>query len=1212
MMGKLISVAKFTRLRVICSWYLWFSFFEMLRYIFLGFFLLIGYQSTMGQCVDPTFTVKASSCLNETLEFMNTSTEGSDFEWDFCAGDLSLIPSATNILSNTSFFRARSLRIVEENGLWYGFTISATANILMRLDFGSTLDAQPLFTNLGNVGSALSSAFAFDIYNEDNTWHILVANGGNRNIIRYSFVNGVAQLPQTTILNTPDVFTDAGPNALEIQYEAENVIALVTVGTTLATTKVVRLNFGASITNTGPTLSEFTLSLANQLRGISLVKECDTWIGFVASLSTNSVYRMNFGSSLLNTPTSSVIATINQPVNVELRTEGAVSYVLVQNARIEAENAGLFRLNFGDSYAAPAPTSERLAFSELTGGGYALDVVSMDSKWYAFTFNLTSQNLVRISFPDNCSAVQPINQSSKQSIFNSYSEPGNYSIVLKYKDNTGRITYTKHNTTVSTMVAPIVNFTAQNICEDAPVNFASTASLPIINYDWNFGDGNASNDASPSNTFLNDGEYKVRLVVTADNACQNLMAQTVSIFNQPIAGFDFLSLPQYCTNQQYDIQNTSTVDPGYPVTWQWQVNGAEVSTDEDLLFAFTSTASQEIKLIASIPGCSSETSQTINSLSEGPIPDFMFTGQCQETPVSFTNTTTGSVSGYNWDFGDGQNSIDEDPLNSYGSPGTFDVTLTAFGTSGCNNTKTESVTIYSKPQTDFSVALPPFSCSGAPTQFTDNTPNPFDSNLASWQWNFGDGTGSSTARNPQYTFQNAGDYSVSLTATTNFGCSTTIQKPVTISPSPVANFTNSPPCLGVPVNFTNTSTGLLQSQQWQIQSSFYTVANPVHAFLTSGDKNVTLNVTATNGCISSVSRTLNVPAVLTPDFSVSRNCINQQTEFTDITNDAADAVVGYAWNFAGLGNGTENPQVFSFANTGNFNVSLSVTTQTGCVHSAAKNVSIINSPQASFIATPSFGPPPLQVQFTNTSTNATSYLWEFKDPNTSSSTSVSPSFTFSELGSYEVDLTAFNAQGCSTLFSRLIEVVIPFTDVALTQLELIKTGQASIKPAVTIQNKSNIAITNLPLAFEVDGTAFRTFVATTIPPNSSYYHLSDFELPPPSSLSYVCALAEIEDTSPNDNQLCASVDQPIVVLAPYPNPATAQSHIEVQWIVRENRAVEVFLINSIGQMVYSESVNSVSGLNTFRLPATGFQTGLYFLLVRSGDFSRTHRLMVLE
>lgn len=1184
----------------------------MLRYIFLFIFFAMGYQSVVGQCINPSFTVNSSACLNETLEFANTNLEGGNFEWDFCAGDLALIPSATDVLSNSNFFRARSLRIIEENGLWYGFTISATANILMRLDFGDNLDTQPSFTNLGNVGSVLSSAFAFDVYNEDGTWHLLVANGGNRNIIRYSFVNGLTQLPQTTILSAPNVFADAGPNAIEIQHDGENTIALVTVGTTVTNTKIVRLNFGTSILNTSPALSEFTLPSANQLRGISLTKECDVWIGFVASLATNSIYRMNFGSSLLNAPTSSVIATINQPVSVELRTEGGMNYLLVQNARIEAENAGLFRLNFGDSYSITTPVPEKLAFAQLTGGGYALEVVSEDSKWHAFTFNLTSQSLVRISFPDNCSAVQSIIQSNESSIFNSYSVSGDYTIALKVVDDQGRIAYAKKNVLVSAITAPTISFTFQNVCEDAPVNFASIASLPIANYDWDFGDGNTSINTNPSNVFSEQGEYKVRLAVTANNGCQNLTEQTISIFSQPIAGFTFPSLSQYCTNQEYTFENISSADSGYPVTWLWQVNGVNVSTDENLLYTVNSVVDHEIKLIATIPGCSSEVSQVINSVNEGPLVDFSFVGQCQDAPVTFTNETTGSVTGYNWDFADGQNSTNENPQHSFASPGTFDVTLTALGTSGCNNTKTKSITIYSKPLTDFSVALPPFSCSGSPTQFTDITPNPFDSNLTSWQWDFGDGTGSAALRNPQYTFQNAGDYSVSLTATTNFGCSSTIQKLVTISPSPVANFTHSPPCLGVPVNFTNTSTGSVQSLQWQIQGSVYTTANPVHAFLTSGDKNVTLNVTATNGCISFISRTINVPPVLTPDFSVSKNCINQQTEFTDITTDAADPVVGYTWNFAGLGSGTENPQVFSFGNTGNFNVSLSVTTQTGCVHTTAKNVSIVNAPHAGFTATPSFGPPPLQVQFTNTSTNATSYLWQFNDPNSSGSTSVSPAFTFAELGLYEVELTAFNAQGCSNLFSKLIEVVIPFADVALTQFELIETGQGAAKPAVTIQNKGNIAIANLPLVFEVDGTTFRTFVTASIPPTSSYYHLSDFELPSPSSLSYVCVLADVEDASPDDNQLCTSVQPSIVVLVPYPNPATAQSHINAQWIVSENRSVEVSLVNSIGKVVYTEKVNSIQGLNTFRIPVAGFQSGLYLLQVSSGNFSRTHRLLILE
>jgi PKD repeat protein len=901
------------------------------------------------------------------------------------------------------------------------------------------------------------------------------------------------------------------------------------------------------------------------------------------------------------------------PASIKLVNEGGEFFAFVQSAF----PAHVYRLAFGESIVDLTGTFTNLGNFGISNDNGAFELIGYSSSWRGFSIDLSGTvpgagRLFRFNFPESCSTpVRTFDTETPPSF--TFSNDGSYRVTLKATDAGGNMGYHSKIVSVASGISPDIDIMAQNMCSGYPVQFTSiNASSNIVSYQWDFGDFNTSDQQHPSHIFTSAGRYNVKLNVLGSNGCGNAVQKEVEIFNEPLADFETPGTSPICTNQVYQFFNTTVFDAGLDPSWEWSVNGTTVSADYNFETMFSNPESQTIKLTASIPGCVNEIEKILSAVSEGPLVDFSFSGQCQDTPVSFTNATTGSVNGYSWNFGDGQNSTNEDPQNSFASPGTFDVTLTAFGSSGCNNTKTKPVTIYSKPLTDFSVALPPFSCSGTPTQFTDITPNPFDSNLASWQWNFGDGSGSSTARNPQYTFQNAGDYSVSFTATTNFGCSSTIQKPVLISQSPVASFTNSPPCLGVPVNFTNTSTGSLQSQQWQIQSSFYTVANPVHAFLTSGDKNVTLNVTATNGCIASVSRTLNVPAVLTPDFSVSRNCINQQTEFTDITNDAADPVVAYAWNFAGLGSGTENPQVFSFSNTGSFNVSLSVTTQTGCVHSTAKNVSIINSPQAGFTATPAFGPPPLQVQFTNTSTNATHYRWEFNDPNGASSTSVSPSFTFEELGSYDVDLTAFNAQGCLSLFSRRVEVVIPFTDVALIQFELMEAGQGAVRPAVTIQNKGNIAVVNLPLTFEVDGTAFRTFVTTSIPPNSSYYYVSDFELPASSALTYVCVLAGIDDISPDDNQLCASVDQPVVVLSLHPNPATAQSHIEVQWIVRENRSVEVFLINSIGQTVYSEKVNSISGLNTFRLPATGFQGGLYFLQVRSGDFSRTHRLVVLE
>lgn len=1151
------------------------------------------------------FTAPSLACLNERIDIQHNLGEETWVEWDFCARDLTQIPSITDVETLPGFLGGFGYKVVYDNGNYFAFVPSYAGNIIFRLDFGNSLMNTPGIVNLGNPGGLLNRPQSIDVAKVDGSWFAFVGyDTPGYGVVKLNFGTNLTSAPVATMLGnfgfSSSVFYD-----LKIVEEGGNKILVLLDRVNSFLIRVRFDNLIDYLPQGGDIYVTNSIPEASSIFSFDIGYSSGQKVVVLSSYFNNRIVSLNFGESILQDFISSSSYTsplLDQPIRIRLVNEAGRNYLLVAN---NSPTLGMTIIDYHD-FLNP-PTDVPISLPPL----FSVHGVRVNGETVITGLGNDSR-VKRLHFKNECGA-SPTYSVQTQPGFLTYSTAGTKYIALKIFVQGENYEYQEQIVNVSSDQAPDISFNSQNNCVNHAINFeAQNVSGDLVSYQWDFKDSNTSNQANPSHVFTSASEYLVQLEVLAANGCKNIYQNEVTVINQPLVDFAIPEVTPVCTNQPYAFTNLTIFDSRIPPIWEWRVNGTVVSSNQQLQYLFTNSSSQSIQLAALIPGCESILIKNIPVITEGPLVNFSSFGQCQDAPVTFTNETTGAVNGYNWDFGDGQNSIDEDPLNSYGSPGTFDVTLTAFGTSGCNNTKTESVTIYSKPLTNFSVALPPFSCSGTPTQFTDITPNPFDSNLAFWQWNFGDGSGSSTARNPQYTFQNAGDYSVSLTATTNFGCSAIVQKPVTISPSPVANFTNSPPCLGVPINFTNTSTGSLQSQQWQIQSSFYTVANPVHAFLTSGDKNVTLNVTATNGCIASVSRTLNVPIVLTPDFSVSRNCINQETEFTDITNDAADPVVAYAWNFAGLGNGTENPQVFSFANTGNFNVSLSVTTQTGCVHSAAKNVSIINSPQASFIATPSFGPPPLQVQFTNTSTNATSYLWEFNDPNNSSSTSVSPSFTFSELGSYAVDLTAFNAQGCSSLFSRLIEVVIPFTDVALTQLELIETGQASVKPAVTIQNKGNIAITNLPLTFEVDGTAFRTFVTTSIPPNSSYYHLSDFELPASSSLTYVCALAEIEDTSPDDNQLCASVDQPIVVLAPYPNPATAQSHIDVQWIVRENRAVEVFMINSIGQTVYSERVNSVSGLNTFRLPATGFQTGLYFLQVRSGDFSRTHRLMIQE
>ncbi|MCI0752036.1 MAG: PKD domain-containing protein [Flammeovirgaceae bacterium] len=274
------------------------------------------------------------------------------------------------------------------------------------------------------------------------------------------------------------------------------------------------------------------------------------------------------------------------------------------------------------------------------------------------------------------------------------------------------------------------------------------------------------------------------------------------------------------------------------------------------------------------------------------------------------------------------------------------MTLTAFGSSGCNSTASKSVSIRSKPVADFEVALPPFSCSGTPSQFNDLTPNPTDSNIAGWLWNFDDvagGNNSSTVKNPNHVYSSAGTYDVSLITTTNFGCKDTIQKQIEIFQTPFVDFNFSAPCANKPVVFTDVTAGSNTAWLWQIDNATYTSQQSMHTFSSAGDFNASLNVTSSNGCIGMTT----------------------------------------------------------------------------------KQVGVVQSPQAGFETSNEIGIPPLLVQFTNTSVGAVDFLWKFNDPLNSMSTDVSPAFTFVEVGDYDVELTATSTEGCTSTYSKLIQVTEP-------------------------------------------------------------------------------------------------------------------------------------------------------------------------------------------
>ncbi len=231
------------------------------------------------------------------------------------------------------------------------------------------------------------------------------------------------------------------------------------------------------------------------------------------------------------------------------------------------------------------------------------------------------------------------------------------------------------------------------------------------------------------------------------------------------------------------------------------------------------------------------------------------TSGCVPLTANFTDISTGSgIDGWSWTFGDGGSSISQNPSHTYNSPGTYSVTLTISSTSqGCNDaqTKTGYITVNPAPTAEFS-GSPTSGIEPLTVNFTD-----LSADATGWLWDFGDGIGTSTQRNPIYTYATAGSYTVTLTASNACGSDQAVKPAyITVSPcvAPVADFSGTPTSgmASLTVDFTDLSsnaTGWLWDFGDGVGAS--TQQNPSYIYNSEGIYTVTL--TASNACGSDVA-----------------------------------------------------------------------------------------------------------------------------------------------------------------------------------------------------------------------------------------------------------------------------------------------------------------------------------------------------------------------
>ena len=305
---------------------------------------------------------------------------------------------------------------------------------------------------------------------------------------------------------------------------------------------------------------------------------------------------------------------------------------------------------------------------------------------------------------------------------------------------------------------------------------------------------------------------------------------------------------------------------------------------------------------------SNEVSTTVPSASAAPVAGFVANTVLGTAPVtvSFTDQSTGSITGWTWSFGDGTGATVQSPQHSYTAAGTYSVSLTVTGPGGTNSaTRTGYVQVLPPPPVAAFAASVRSGFAPLLVTFTDQS----SGQVTGRTWTFGDG-GTSTAATAVYTYKVPGTYTVSLQVSGPGGANTAVQSAfITVQgTAPVANFTGNVLKGPAPltVTFQNSSTGQFSTSTWTFgDGTTSSQTAPTHTYTKPGQYTVTLVVSGAGGT-NTLTRSAYVQVPVEVPMEIGEVLVNQvwqrityKTPFTNpivvakplSSNDAARAEV---------------------------------------------------------------------------------------------------------------------------------------------------------------------------------------------------------------------------------------------------------------------------------------------------------------------------------
>ncbi|MCF8366393.1 MAG: PKD domain-containing protein [Bacteroidales bacterium] len=437
-----------------------------------------------------------------------------------------------------------------------------------------------------------------------------------------------------------------------------------------------------------------------------------------------------------------------------------------------------------------------------------------------------------------------------------YDQTGTYEVCLTILDSLGGcVSVFCENVVVENQFPCNALFAWQELGPGHVQFLDMSVGQMITSWNWDFGDGNYSSEQSPEHFFEAPGEYLVCLSISDNEGfCEDTYCESVFVTMQPPdchADFTFNIQPANHLNVEfYDLST------GDPILWFWDFGDGNFSSDQNPEHEYAEGGIYLVCLmIQDSSGFCQDTlckpvEVTNDTLCQA---DFSYeVSLINPLEVQFFDQSSGGIAIWEWDFGDGNFSSDQNPSHQYSFSGSYNVCLTVIeAPGGCSDFFCDEIVIVAPElcEADFNFELPP----DQPllVQFADisqGMPN-------QWFWDFGDGAFSSE-QNPAHFYSDTGNYFVNLyvySSDSLLFCSDSVTKMVNVTvamPECQANFIMHPDSgVNAPnlYHFHDISENNPDAWLWDFgdgQSS--TDKNPTHQYEAGGAYEVSLTVTKYN------------------------------------------------------------------------------------------------------------------------------------------------------------------------------------------------------------------------------------------------------------------------------------------------------------------------------------------------------------------------------